>query len=198
VIEHDGITRFALVGFSMGGNLVLKAAGEWGANPPPQLGAVVAVCPAIDLAASADALHEPSNRLYEWYFVWKLRGRLRAKAALFPGHYDLRRLRGVRTLRQFDDKVTAFYCGFTGADDYYERAAAANVVDQISVPTLILHAANDPFIRLLPATRKKIASNPNIRFVETSDGGHCSFIGEIDGDDGYWAERQVVDFISSV
>ena len=196
VIERDGVTSFALVGFSMGGNLVLKAAGEWGAAPPPQLRAVAAVCPAIDLAPSADALHEPSNRLYEWYFVWKLRGRLRTKARLFPSHYDLRRLRGVRTLRQFDDKITAFYCGFTGADDYYARAAAANVVSDISVPTLILHAANDPFIRILPETRKKIAANPHIRFVETLDGGHCSFVGELNGDDGYWAETRVVDFIA--
>jgi uncharacterized protein len=196
IVERDGVTSFALVGFSMGGNLVLKAAGEWGAAPPPQLRAVAAVCPAIDLAPSADALHEPSNRLYEWYFVWKLRGRLRTKARLFPSHYDLGRLRGVRTLRQFDDKITAFYCGFTGADDYYARAAAANVVGNISVPTLILHAANDPFIRILPETRKKIAANPHIRFVETLDGGHCSFVGELNGDDGYWAETRVVDFIS--
>lgn len=196
VIENDGVTRFSLVGFSMGGNLVLKAAGEWGSNPPPQFRAVVAVCPAIDLAPSADALHEPSNRLYEWYFVWKLRGRLRTKARLFPSHYDLGRLRGVRTLRQFDDKVTAFYCGFTGADDYYARAAAANVIDEISVPTLILHAANDPFIRILPDTRKKIAANRNIQFIETHDGGHCSFVGELNGDDGYWAEHRVVEFIA--
>jgi hypothetical protein len=195
VIEHDGITKFALVGFSMGGNLVLKAAGEWNSNPPSELRGVTAVCPAMDLAASADALHEPGNRLYERYFVWKLRGRLRTKARLFPSHFDVRRLTGVRTLRQFDDKVTAFYCGFTGADDYYARAAASNVVSQISVPTLILHAANDPFIRLLPETRAKIASNPNIRFVETADGGHCSFIAEADGDDGHWAERRVVEFI---
>lgn len=197
VMERDGVTRLALVGFSMGGNLVLKAAGEWGSNPPSQLRAVAVVCPAMDLAASADALHEPANRLYELYFVWKLRGRLRTKAGLFPAHFDVRRLRGVRTLRQFDDRVTAFYCGFTGADDYYARAAASRLVAQISVPTLILHAANDPFIRLTPETRNKIASNPHIRFIETPDGGHCSFIGEVDGDDGYWAERRVVDFIAS-
>jgi len=121
---------------------------------------------------------------------------LRIKARLFPSHYDLGRLRGVRTLRQFDDKVTAFYCGFTGADDYYARAAAANVIDKISVPTLILHAANDPFIRILPGTRKKIAANRNIQFIETHDGGHCSFVGELNGDDGYWAEHRVVEFIA--
>lgn len=195
LLQQDKITGFALVGFSMGGNLVLKTAGEWGREAPPEFRAMVAVCPALDLAASADALHLPGNRLYEYYFMWKLRRRLREKARLFPQHFDLARLRGVRTLRQFDDRVTAYYCGFTGADDYYARAAASNVVDRIAVPTLILHAANDPFIRILPETRKKILANPSITFRETADGGHCSFLADPDGYDGRWAERQVVDFL---
>ena len=192
---QDRISRFALAGFSMGGNLVLKLAGEWGKGGPPQFRAVAAVCPSVNLAASADALHVPANRLYEYYFMWQLRRRLRAKARLFPGVFDTARMRGVTSLRDFDDKVTAHYCGFDGASDYYERSAAANVVDRIAVPTLILHAANDPFIRILPETRRKILSNPHITFVETEDGGHCSFLAQPDGDDGRWAERQVVEFL---
>jgi predicted alpha/beta-fold hydrolase len=196
LIHEDGISRFALVGFSMGGNLVLKVAGEWGREAPPQLRAIAAVCPSMNLAASADALHLAGNRLYEYYFMWQLRRRLRVKARLFPQVFDTARMRGVTSLRDFDDKVTAYYCGFEGASDYYERSAAANVIDRIAVPTLILHAANDPFIRILPQTRQKILSNPNIAFVETEDGGHCSFIAEADdGDDGRWAERQVVEFL---
>jgi predicted alpha/beta-fold hydrolase len=192
---EDQISRFALAGFSMGGNLVLKLAGEWGKEGPPQFRAVAAVCPSMNLAASADALHIPANRLYEYYFMWQLRRRLRAKARLFPGVFDTARMRGVTSLRDFDDKVTAHYCGFEGASDYYERSAAANVVDRIAVPTLILHAANDPFIRILPETRRKILSNPHITFLETEDGGHCSFLAKPDGDDGRWAERQVVEFL---
>jgi hypothetical protein len=196
LIESDQISRLALVGFSMGGNLVLKLAGEWGREGPPQFRAVAAVCPAMDLAASADALHLSSNRLYEYYFIWKLRRRLRAKAHLFPEFFDPSRLRGVSSLRDFDDKITAYYCGFQGATDYYARAAAANVVDRIAVPAFILHAANDPFIRVLPETRRKILANPNISFVETEDGGHCSFLAQPrNGDDGHWAERQVVEFL---
>ena len=192
---QDRISRFALAGFSMGGNLVLKLAGEWGKGGPPQFRAVAAVCPSVNLAASADALHVPANRLYEYYFMWQLRRRLRAKARLFPGVFDTARMRGVTSLREFDDQITAHYCGFEGASDYYERSAAANVVDRIAVPTLILHAANDPFIRILPETRQKILSNPHITFVETEDGGHCSFLAQPDGDDGRWAERQVVEFL---
>jgi predicted alpha/beta-fold hydrolase len=195
LIEKDRIPRLALAGLSMGGNLVLKLAGEWSREGPSQFRAVAAVCPAVDLAASADVLHDTSNRLYEYYFMYQLRCRLREKARLFPGVFDTSRLRGVSSLRDFDDKITAYYCGFTGADDYYARAAAANVVDRIAVPAFILHAANDPFIRILPATRRKILSNPNITFLETADGGHCSFLAQPDGDDGHWAERQVIQFL---
>jgi hypothetical protein len=198
LIKTDHISHFALVGFSMGGNLVLKCAGEWGREGPPQFRAVAAVCPAMDLAPSADALHERQNRLYELYFIWKLRRRLRAKAQLFPDTFDSSRLRGISTLRDFDDKITAYYCGFEGASDYYARAAAANVVDRIAVPAFILHAANDPFIRILPETRTKIAANPNITFLETADGGHCSYIAQPDGDDGHWAEHRVLEFLAGV
>jgi uncharacterized protein len=199
LVEQDGISRFALAGFSMGGNLVLKLAGEWGNSGPHQFRAVAAVCPAINLAASADALHLRSNRLYEQYFLWNLRRRLRTKARLFPGAFDTLRLRGIRSLREFDDRITAFYCGFAGADDYYDRAAAAHVIDRIAVPTFILNAANDPFIRILPETRQKILDNRHITFVETADGGHCSYLADANGSsDGRWAESQIVEFLRAM
>jgi uncharacterized protein len=221
IIAHDGVSRLALVGFSMGGNIVLKLAGEWGTEnqqkAPPQFRAVAACCPAIDLAVSADTLHTPANRIYEKYFLWALRRRMLHKARLFPDHFDSKRLRNIRSLREFDDKITAYHCGFTGVADYYDRASAAHVVEQIAVPTLILHAANDPFIRITPETRAKISSNPNITFIEAADGGHCSFVGQASKspagagngnavrgedadvvanyDDGYWAELQIVNFL---
>jgi predicted alpha/beta-fold hydrolase len=197
IVERDGVPGFILVGFSMGGNLVLKLAGEWGSHGPAEFHGAVAVCPAINLAVGADALHEPANRIYEYYFLMQLLQRYRRKVKLFPTSFDPTRLRGVRTLREFDDHVTAYYCGFTGADDYYARAAAANLVDRIARPTLVIHAANDPFIRILPETRAKLLANPNITYVETDDGGHCAFIGERENDpayDGRWAEREVVEF----
>jgi uncharacterized protein len=195
--DHDGISAFVLAGFSMGGNLVLKLAGEWGISGPPQFRGVAAVCPAINLAAGADALHEPANRVYEYYFLWQLFRRFRRKVKLFPTAFDASRLRGVKTLRDFDDRVTAYYCGFAGAHDYYDRAAAAHVMDRIAKPTLIIQARNDPFIRIVPETREKIIANPNITYIEAKDGGHCAFVGERNGDpgdDGRWAERQVVQF----
>ena len=198
LIENDGISRFGLCGFSMGGNIVLKAAGEWKDRCPTEFRGVAAVCPSMDLAASADALHLPENRMYEQYFLWKLKARMRNKIRCFPGQYDLSRLHGLKSLRDFDDKITAYYSSFDGASDYYARAAAANVVDKIAVPAYILYARNDPFIRVTPETRRKVEGNPNITFVETEDGGHCAFIGEPDGYDGHFAERAVVDFFSSL
>lgn len=188
-----GLQRVALVGYSMGGNLVLKLAGEWGDRKP--LCAVAAVCPAIDLAAGSNALHEPANRLYEWHFLRRLMRRYRRKAALFPQIYERDVVGPIRSLRDFDDKIVARYCGFRDADDYYFRAASARVIDRVSVPTLILLALDDPFIRLTPETRTKILANPKIHLVETAHGGHCAYLGDEAGDDIHWAESTIARYL---
>ncbi len=190
---HFGLKRVALVGYSMGGNLVLKLAGEWGAKAP--LIAVAAVCPAIDLAAGSDALHQPANRLYEWHFLRRLMRRYHRKAAMFPHIYQTRGIGPVRSLREFDDKIVARYCGFRDADDYYYRAAGARVVDRIAVPTLILRALDDPFIRFTAETRAKILANPNIALVETAYGGHCAYLCGEGGDDIHWAESAIIRYL---
>jgi predicted alpha/beta-fold hydrolase len=191
-----GLQRVALVGYSMGGNLVLKLAGEWGGQQP--LCAVAAVCPAIDLAPGADALHEPANRAYEWKFLLGLMARLRRKSDLFPDIYradELKEMGPVRSIRQFDEKILSRYWGFKGADDYYYRAAAARVVERIAVPTFILHAQDDPFIRLLPETRAKLLANPSIDFVETLHGGHCAYLSRDKGNEIHWAEAGVMRYL---
>jgi predicted alpha/beta-fold hydrolase len=200
VVRHfarqHGLERVALVGYSMGGNLVLKLAGEWGAQPP--VCAVAAVCPAIDLAAGADALHEPMNRPYEWKFLRGLRARYARKVELFPGRYaPVEEIGSVRSIREFDGKVVARYCGFRDADDYYYRAASARVVDRIEVPTFVLQAKDDPFIRLFAETRAKILDNSNIAFVETRHGGHCAYLSKDAGDEIHWAEAMVVRFLQA-
>jgi len=200
LIAVDGLQKLAFVGYSMGGNLVLKLLGEWGEQVPPEVKAGVGVSPAMDLASSADALHHPANRIYEWKFLRGLRRRVRRKLALYPERYevDVRELRRLRSLRDFDDKITAPYSGYSDAQDYYTRAASAKVIDRISVPTLVLHAEDDPFIRVLPATREKLQRNPRIAFVETAHGGHCAFLADPNGYDGRWAERQTIAFIQRV
>jgi predicted alpha/beta-fold hydrolase len=160
-----------LVGYSMGGNLV-PLAGELGTAP-------AAVrwwgSPAVDLGPSADAMHFPQNRLYELKFLRNLLSRFRRKAVLFPRAYDRNRAVGIHSLREFDDRITALYSGFSGADDYYDRAAAARVLDRVAVPTLALHALDDPFIRLTPESRDKISANPNFTLIDSSGGGIALF-----------------------
>ena len=200
VIEHFAskfdLERVALVGYSMGGNLVLKLAGEWGARPPVM--AVATVCPVIDLAPGADALHEPANRLYEYRFLRGLVRRYQRKAAMHPERYAADAADGVRSLRKFDDKIVARYCGFRDADDYYYRAAAARVVQHIAVPTLIILAKDDPFIRLFPDTRERLLANSHITLVETDHGGHCAFLSRDPGDDTHWAEATLIRYLQSI
>jgi hypothetical protein len=177
---------------------MLKLAGDLGSNAPPELHSVVGVSPAVDLQASADALHNWQNRFYERRFLRALLRRFRRKAMLFPHVFDPQRGAHIRSLRDFDDRITALYSGFQSADDYYNRAAAARVLDRIAVPTLILHALDDPFVRLIEPTRATIAANSHITFIETAHGGHCAFLAEPDqanNNDGYWAEHTALRFI---
>ena len=198
-VEQYGLKSVSLVGYSMGGNLVLKLAGDLGAGAaPPELRSVIGISPAVDLGPSADALHRIENRIYEQKFLRALLRRFRRKVALFPRAYDGGKVRGIHSLRQFDDRITALYSGFAGAEDYYTRAAAARVINRIAVPTLILHAMDDPFIRLTPETRKKIEANSNITLIEPEHGGHCAFLAQperVSHYDGYWAEHTLLRFL---
>ena len=192
------LTAMAWVGYSMGGNMVLKAAGEYGADAPHWLRAVVGVSPVMDLQPSADALHDPRNRIYEWNFLRNMLRRYRRKAMLFPDRFSLTNCKRVHSIRTYDEYIVAPNCGFLGADDYYDRVAAARVIDRIAVPALILHSLDDPFIRILPETREKIRGNRHIAFVETARGGHCGFLtSATETDDGYWAESTLHGFIQS-
>jgi predicted alpha/beta-fold hydrolase len=197
VVDHyaqqKGLERVALIGYSMGGNLALKLAGEWGARTP--LCAVATVCPAIDLAVSSDALHTPRNRFYEWHFLRRLLRRYKTKAALFPNIYSIADLGSIRSLREFDDKIVARYCDFKDSTDYYYRAAAARVLDGIAVPTLVLRALDDPFIRLTQETRETLLANRNITLAETQHGGHCAFLSTAKGVEVHWAEAAVMRYI---
>jgi predicted alpha/beta-fold hydrolase len=196
--ELYGLTSVSLIGYSMGGNLVLKLAGELGRTAPRALRSVIGVSPVIDLAPSADALHAPQNRIYEIKFLRALLARYRRKVAIFPHVYDPARADQIRSIRDFDERINAYYSGFAGADDYYHRAASARVLNTIAVPTLILNAADDPFIRLLPQSRELIASNSRITLLESAHGGHCAFLAtphRASSYDGYWAEHTLLRFL---
>jgi predicted alpha/beta-fold hydrolase len=202
-VRNAGLTRVAMAGYSMGGNLVLKLAGEWGANAPTWLVAAVGVCAATDLALSADALHEPTNRMYEWHFLRNLMRRFRRKASLFPNIYSERDLGPVGTIREFDEQITARYCGFSNADDYYSHSSSGRVASAIAIPTLVLHSLDDPFIRMATETRSALMSNQSVDFIETKQGGHCAFLAKAatvvaQGErNRHWAESMLVRFVTT-
>lgn len=195
--ERDRLPEIFAAGFSMGGNLVLKMAGELGGSGPQALRGIFCVAPALDLAACADALDEPRNFIYEWHFVRNLKRRMRHKARLFPDNFpekELRVLSHVRTVRQFDDVMTARFCGFRDAVDYYQRSSAKRVVHQVRRPAMILTSQDDPFVPFASFQFAALLENPHIRFVAPKRGGHCAFISENSGRDRFWAETQIVEF----
>lgn len=198
LIQRDRLPEVFAVGFSMGGNLVLKMAGESGESAPPELRAILAVAPAFDLAACADALDEPQNFIYERHFVRGLKRRMRFKADLFPGKFPLDGLNAVRTVREFDEAMTARFCGFKSADDYYALSSARRVIGGIRRPTLILAAQDDPFVPFAPFQDPAIPANQNITLVTPKHGGHCAFISHEGGDERFWVEARIIEFCKSL
>jgi len=194
LIERDKLPAIFFAGYSMGGNLVFKMAGDLGALAPAQLLGICGVCPTLDLASCVDTLNAPTNALYRWHFVRALKARMRRKARLFPGRYRLEGMQRLRSVREFDDVITARHCGYRDAVDYYERASAVRVAQTISVPALILTAQDDPFVPVASFRAPAIAGNPHIELVATEWGGHCGFISRENGNERYWAEARMIEF----
>jgi predicted alpha/beta-fold hydrolase len=198
--ERDGFPEIFAAGYSMGGNLVLKMAGEMGDAPRAALRGVVAIAPALDLAACADALSKPRNFIYEHHFVTRLKRHMRHKASLFAHLYALHAVPGfrrIRTVREFDDVITARFCGFADASDYYTRSSASRVVSEIRVPTLIIAAKDDPFVPFAPFQIPAILGNRWITLLAPEHGGHCAFISQEDGPERFWAETRIVEFCAN-
>jgi predicted alpha/beta-fold hydrolase len=194
---REALTEIYLTGFSMSGNMVLRLAGDYGPDAPPALRGVAAVSPSIDLDSCAAALERRGNALYRWSFVKHLRERVRRKSRLRPGSYDTRTLRRVRTIREFDERITAPLGGYRDASDYYARTSSRAVIGDIRVPTLIIHAADDPLIPPEPFFDEAIAGNPEVLLVLTRRGGHVGFLSDrVEGEDRHWAENRLVEFFT--
>ena len=192
--QNDGFTQVFLAGYSMGGNLVTKMAGEFGSHVPKALAGICAVCPAIDLAACADALEKRNNYFYRRHFVSSLMSSYSRKAKLFPGKYARDGFGKIRTVRQFDDVITAPCFGFRDAQEYYEAASARKILADIRVPTLMITAQDDPFVPYESFLAALVEENPAIHFAAPEYGGHCAFISSHHGAERFWAEQRIVDF----
>lgn len=193
----DRVSDIGIVGYSLGGNLALKLAGELGADTTLPVRGVVGVSPAVDLDSCVRAIERPSNYAYQWNFVKDLRARMRRKARAWPGAFDLGPLRRIRTIRRFDDVYTAPHHGFAGASDYYFKASALRVIDRIRIPALVLTAGDDPFVPPDQFRAPAFPANPHVTVRIEAHGGHCGFIGGADAGDPYWAEATAVAFLAT-
>jgi predicted alpha/beta-fold hydrolase len=199
LVERDELTDIFLGGFSLGGNMSLKLAGEYGANFPRELKGVAVVSPSVELAASATCIERRANWIYQQKFIRSLKRRMREAATLYPERYDASGLRRVRTLREFDERYTAPHGGFRDANDYYARSSSLPLISRIRVPTLIIHAQDDPFIPFASLLHPSVGANPSIILLAPEHGGHVGFVGDdqqqrATGEDRFWAENRLIEF----
>ncbi|HEU5238933.1 MAG TPA: hypothetical protein VFU37_17515, partial [Pyrinomonadaceae bacterium] len=169
--------------------------GEYGDRPPKEVVAAAVVSPSVDLGASTDFVLKGRNWLYHISFMRSLKQRIRLKHKLYPDLYDVTSLSDIRTIRDFDERFTSIANGFANADDYYFRSSSARVAEKIRVPTLIIHAKDDPFIPFDPLRQSAFTDNPYLLLIATERGGHVAFISEKQSnEDRFWAENRLVEF----
>jgi predicted alpha/beta-fold hydrolase len=179
-----------LVGFSLGGNVVLKLAGELGVGAAPLIAGVCAVSTPLDLAACARRIAEPDNRLYQARFVRRMRARLCA-----TGRYSASDFAGLHSVLELDDRITAPSFGFGNAANYYRTQSAIGYLDAIRVPALLIQAKDDTFVPFEIFETAAVRSNPRIELLATQYGGHLGFLAR--GPGRFWADRTIVEWIAS-
>lgn len=196
--ERDGLTKIFAAGYSLGGNIVLKAASELGKDGANLFSGIGAVSPALDLELCVQALERGFNRFYEQRFLFGLKSKVRIKQALFPEIYDISKLNSIRSVRGFDDTYTCVDAGYKDAAEYYEKASALPILHQAQVPILIIASKDDPIVPFVSFESPQLR-NPFIKLLATEHGGHSGFLGgafEKNGliRDRFWAENRIVDF----
>ena len=194
LITRDHLPQLFVAGFSLGGNMVLKLAGEYGDDPPAAVKAICAVSPSIDLRASTTLIARRRNWIYQQDFLRRLKNRIKVKEKLFPGVYDSSLLSSIRSVEQFDNEYVAPHFGFADANDYYAKSSSRPLIGRIRIPTLIIHAKDDPFIPFEPLRDPSIAANPYVLLLATEQGGHVAFVSANRGEDRFWAESSLVEF----
>ena len=193
------VEALALVGFSLGGHVSLRLAGEWGGAPHSAVRAVVAISAPVDLTAVSHALETKRTLPYRAYVLRALARQGRAFAQMHPdkARYDTRTFWRMRKIREYDAHVVAPMHGFTGADDYYTRASAGPWLPKIQVPTWMVHADDDPMVPLASIQPWLSDAAPALRFVRSARGGHVGWFGGLSEESfvGNWAIERTIEFI---
>ncbi len=196
IVRENG-RPLILAGFSLGGNVVLKLAGELGAGAGSPLAAAIAISTPIDLAACARQLGRRENFLYAYRFVDRLKQRIRLKERITPGSFPLDRLREVNTVYQFDDVFTAPSFGFGTADNYYATQSSNQFLERIRVPTLVIQAQDDPLIPFSVYRHPAFQENSHLKLVTPEHGGHLGFLSRGRGN-RFWLDRVLLAWIGSL
>ena len=187
-LEREGRTPIFLVGFSLGGNVVLKLAGELQAAARPLIRGVCAVSTPIDLMASVERLARKENRLYERRFVRRMRNRLYATGRYWPKDFA-----GLRSLIDIDDRITAPSFGFGNAANYYRTQSASRFLERIRVAALMIHAKDDPMAPFESSQFEVAGRNPQIEQLVTEHGGHLGFLGR--NPHRFWLDEAIMEWI---
>lgn len=196
VLSQTGGRPVALVGCSIGGNLLLKYLGE--APPRDNILGAVAISAPVDLASTARALdRRPGNRIYLRRLVSSLRSKVRTKAAAMPGLINPGGLEDLHGFEHFDDRFTAPIHGFSSAGDYWEKASARQFLPSIKIPTLLLSAKDDPFLAPESFPEKEASGNPRLFLEMPGHGGHLGFVENLSFFSN-WADRRALDFLSKI
>jgi predicted alpha/beta-fold hydrolase len=189
------------IGFSLGGNVLLKWLGEHGEEGQAAgIAAAAVLSVPYDLGAASRFLERPAGRIYAYHFLRRLRPKALDVLARFPretAHLDADRIRGARTFAAFDRHVTAPLHGFTSAEDYYARASSLPYLGRIRVPTLCISSEDDPFFPREALAPARGAASPDVRFEVTPWGGHTGFVsGPWPWRPRYWAEEATVAWLA--
>src|SRR6201998_1027910 len=188
-------SRIALVGFSLGGNLILKYLGE--SSPHPAVVSAAAVSAPLDLGATARALDRQwSKRIYRDSCIKSLIAKVEAKAVRFPEKFDVSGIRMIRTFEAFDDRYTAPIHGFRDVEDYWKRSSARQFLNRITVPTLILNACDDPLLTAESFPVAEAEANPCLFLEMPKWGGHLGFVDLVRGIEP-WSERRGGGFLTA-
>lgn len=195
--RHPGRPLGAL-GFSLGGNVLLKLLGERADGGLGVLDAAVAVSVPYDLAAGSLLLERSFlGRAYSAYFLRSLKEKLETKAVRLASLIDLDAARAARTIREFDERVTAPLHGFAGAEEYYARSSSSRYLAGVRIPTLLLHAADDPFLPVEAVPRREVARNPSLQLVLHARGGHVGFLEGTPRRPRFWGEEEAARFLAA-
>ena len=197
VHRHSPLSKISVIGFSIGGNVTLKAAGDWGANPPPQVDSLFVVSPPVDLGRTSSNLRQGGNRIYELYFMRRLRKHLAYRRRKVKGLADNGLNPLPDRLLQFDDEFVAPVLGYSGAREYYAECSSGPLLKNVTVPTIILTSEDDPIVPF--DIYQDFEFSKHVNLVSTKQGGHLGFFGKSRRDpDSHWMDWRITDSIAGL